>query len=167
MSILLSKPARRASQGPRHSSKRACRVYEPPVWLSFELQFELVSRSGDLNDILDLGTEIWDASGGSEEGMNELLRFASKNHIVELGKVRGLWSSFAPPADISGKEYALPWEAQNPECFAMRCNCCRVVGYLSPREFGERVVGVEGGLPVGMCAGCQTVLSVARAALDC
>lgn len=143
------------------------RRYDAPPWVNLSVQKILSRGTGSLPEIKNVGPALWDATGGSEQGVEELVKFAAKSGILTEKDIREMWPSFSATekvvrGPVSGKIVFLKRPLRVAPPFVR----------LSENSLGREVVSCteckcificEKGTGVDfVCSGCETVLSVAE-----
>lgn len=138
--------------------------YEAPRWVNLSVQKVISKGTGSLSEITSIGPSLWDATAGSDQGLNELIRFAAKSNLVTENEVREMWPGFSASekpirGPVCGKIKFLkrpvkisPPFARLSENSSKEVACCTECKCIFICEKG---VGAD-----FVCSSCETAFSV-------
>lgn len=96
-------------------------AYSPPCWVNPNLQKSLAAPI-KISRIFKITGELWEASGGEEQGFQEFFKYISQINFISYSLARKIWDS-CNPAFIPIRKPRMPLSALSPP-FERSCPEC-------------------------------------------
>lgn len=71
--------------------------YTPPCWVDMSLQKRMKKIPKDYEEVSNIGIELWEASGGTDSGLEEFIKFGIRKKDLTLTHIRYMWNAYFPP----------------------------------------------------------------------
>jgi len=99
-------------------------TYSPPCWVNPTLQKRL-SAPIKTSNILKIGRELWEASGGGEEGFQEFFKYVSQLNGISHSLAQKMWHSCTPV--FRTKKSRIPLSPLSPAFERLCPDCVNVI----------------------------------------